>query len=76
MPNYRRWFVPGGCWFFTVTLLDRRASLFTDHIGILGAATKKTMPRYPFRIDAFVVLPDRLHAIWTLPPDDARFLGT
>src|ERR1700730_11745095 len=24
MPNYHRAFVPGGCWFFTVSLLDRR----------------------------------------------------
>src|SRR5947207_2237660 len=24
MPNYRRAFAPGGCWFFTVNLLDRR----------------------------------------------------
>jgi len=26
MPNYRRAFVPGGCWFFTVNLLERRRS--------------------------------------------------
>jgi hypothetical protein len=24
----------------------------------------------PFRIDAWVVLPDHLHAVWTLPPGD------
>ena len=32
MPNYRRAFVAGGCWFFTVNLLDRRRSLLTDHV--------------------------------------------
>jgi putative transposase len=30
MPNYRRAFVPGGCWFFTVNLLDRRQTLLVD----------------------------------------------
>jgi hypothetical protein len=33
MPNYRRAFVPGGCWFFTVNLFDRRTRLLTDHTG-------------------------------------------
>jgi putative transposase len=73
MPNYRRWFAPGGCWFFTVTLLDRRASHLTDHIDALREATAWTKRRLPFRIDAFVVLPDHLHAIWTLPENDADF---
>jgi len=27
MPNYRRAFVPGGCFYFTVNLLERRRSL-------------------------------------------------
>ena len=35
MPNYRRAFVPGGCWFFTANLLDRRRRLLTDHIDLL-----------------------------------------
>jgi putative transposase len=73
MPNCRRRFVPGGCWFFTVNLLDRRKSLLTDNIDALREATRWTMRRYPFRIDAFVVLPEHLHAIWTLPPEDADF---
>ena len=73
MPNYRRRFVQGGCWFFTVNLLDRRTSLLTDNIDILRDATRRTMQSHPFRIEAFVVLPDHLHAIWTLPPDDADF---
>ena len=63
MPNYRRLFVPGVCWFFTVNLLDRRSSLLTDEIDALREATRQTMRSHPFRIDAFVVLPDHLHAI-------------
>jgi len=73
MPNYRRAFVPGGCWFFTVNLLDRRKALLVDHIDALRDAVEKTRRRYPFIIDAVVVLPDHIHAVWTLPPGDADF---
>ena len=73
MPNYRRAFVPGGCWFFTVNLLERRKTLLVDHIDALRAAVATTRERYPFVIDAVVVLPDHIHAVWTLPPGDADF---
>ena len=73
MPNYRRAFAAGGCWFFTANLLDRRSSLLTDEIEALREATRRTRERHPFRIDAFVVLPDHVHAIWTLPTDDTDF---
>src|SRR3954469_16798548 len=73
MPNYRRAFVPGGCWFFTVNLLERRQAFLADHIGALRSAGAQTRQKYPFEIDAFVVLPDHVHAVWTLPPTDADF---
>ena len=73
MPNYRRAFLPGGCWFFTVNLLDRRQSLLVDHIDALRSAFAATRQNYAFDIAAIVVLPDHLHAVWTLPPDDADF---
>src|SRR5258708_23947642 len=73
MPNYRRALVPGGCWFFTVNLLERRQTLLVDHIATLREAVANTRRRYQFAIDAFVVLPDQLHAIWTLPPGDCDF---
>jgi putative transposase len=73
MPNYRRAFVPGGCWFFTVNLRDRRKSLLVDHIETLREAVSVTRQSYPFAIDALVVLPDHLHAVWSLPPDDSDF---
>ena len=73
MPNYRRAFVPGGTWFFTATLLDRRSHLLVDRIETLRAATRWTIERHPFGIDAFVVLPDHIHAIWTLPVGEADF---
>jgi putative transposase len=73
MPNYRRAFVPGGSWFFTVNLLERRQTLLVDHIGTLREAVAVTRQSHPFTIEAFVVLPDHLHTIWTLPTDDADF---
>jgi REP-associated tyrosine transposase len=73
MPNYRRAFVPGGCWFFTVNLLERRRTLLVDHIDKLRDAVARTRRLYPFKIESFVVLPDHLHAILTLPAHDADF---
>lgn len=73
MPNYRRAFVPGGCWFFTVNLLERRRTLLVEYIDELRVAFEQTRRTYPFDIAAIVVLPDHLHAIWTLPPADADF---
>jgi len=73
MPNYRRAFVPGGSWFFTVNLLDRRESLLVDRIAALREAVAATRRSHDFEIGAFVVLPDHLHAVLKLPPGDSDF---
>jgi putative transposase len=73
MPNYRRAFVEGGCWFFTVNLLQRRSTLLIDEIELLREAMRATRNRYPYHIDAIVILPDHIHTVWTLPPGDADF---
>jgi len=73
MPDYRRFRIAGGTYFFTVTLLDRQCGLLTRHIDALRAAVRATRTLRPFHIDAWVVLPDHLHCIWTLPPGDADF---
>ena len=73
MPNYRRVFIPGGTWFFTVNLLERRSKLLTENATSLRHAIFCTKRRLPFRIDALVILPDHLHAVVTLPPDDSNF---
>jgi putative transposase len=75
MVRYRRNFVHGGTYFFTVTLLDRNSSALVDHIGALRAAFRASRRERPFMIDAIVILPDHLHAILTLPEDDADFSG-
>lgn len=71
MTNYRRKFVVGATYFFTVNLADRKSHLLVEHIGLLRDAFRYTRQRHPFTIDAIVVMPDHIHAIWTLPPDDS-----
>ena len=73
MTNYRRTCIPGATWFFTVNLAERRSRLLVERIDTLREALRYVQARHPFRIDAMVVLPDHLHAIWTLPPDDSDY---
>lgn len=73
MPHYGRAYIPGGTFFFTVALLERRQHLLTDNINPLRESFRAVRTKYPFRIDAMVVLPEHLHCIWTLPTDDADF---
>jgi putative transposase len=73
MTNYRRNFVPGGSYFFTVNLADRRLRLLTNHIEALRTAFRYVRDRHSFTVEATVILPDHLHAIWTLPDGDAAF---
>ncbi len=73
MPNYIRAFVPGGTFFFTVAILERRRSLLVEHVDELRQAFINVRRAKPFTLDAVVILPDHLHCLWTLPPDDADF---
>jgi putative transposase len=70
MVLYRRNHVAGGTYFFTVPLRNRRLSLLVDRIDDLRDSVRYVLQRKPFRIAAWVVFPDRLHAVWTLPPGD------
>lgn len=73
MPNYRRYFVPGGTFFFTVNLLERDRDLLVRHIDLLREAVRIVRAKRPFEIVAWVVLPEHQHCIWTLPPGDTNF---
>src|ERR1043166_1383479 len=73
MTNYRRNFLPGGSHFFTVNLLDRRSRLLTEKIELLRQAFRYAKERHPFSVEASVILPDHLHAVWTLPEGDADY---
>lgn len=73
MSNYRRHYVPGGTWFFTVNLQNRQSDLLTRHIDSLRAATSMVKRSKPFTINAWVILPEHMHCIWTLPEGDSDF---
>ena len=74
MPNYRRLYVPGGSYFFTINLLERRDNrMLVTNIDALRDAARKTKLERPFRIDGWVVLPEHMHLMMTLPPDDTDF---
>ncbi|OOE56927.1 transposase [Salinivibrio sp. ML323] len=71
--RYRRNYAHGGTYFFTVNLHDREMRLLTEHIRLLRSAVATVKASRPFQIDAWVVLPDHLHAIWTLPDNDSDY---
>ena len=73
MSEYLRPRVPGACIFFTVALADRGSRLLVEEVDRLRTAMRDTMRERPFRIEAWVVLPDHLHAVWTLPEGDADY---
>ena len=75
MPDYRRSRVPGGTDLFTANPLDQISGLLVTHIAVLRASVREVRLRSPFHIDAWAVLPDQMHCIWTLPPDDTDFPG-
>ncbi len=73
MTQYRRNFTDGGTYFFTVNLADRTSCLLVDQVDLLRAAFRAVHAAHPFVIDAIVILPDHLHAIWTLPHNDRDY---
>ena len=74
MPNYRRARAPGGTFFFTVVAWRRRPILCHPAMrATLRDAIITFRNRHPFTIDAWVLLPDHLHCVWTLPEGDADF---
>lgn len=60
----------GGTYFFTVTLRNRKSSVLVDWIDELRECVRDMLREKPFHIDAWVVLPEHLHTVWTLPPGD------
>ncbi|SHG81547.1 REP-associated tyrosine transposase [Marivita hallyeonensis] len=73
MSAYLRPRCPGGRIFFTVCLAHRGSRLLLDEIDILRDAVRVTRARRPFEIDAWVVLPDHMHAVWSLPDGDTNY---
>ena len=73
MSTYIRPTIAGASVFFTVALADRASNLLVHEVVRLRDAVMATLAERPFAIDAWVVLPDHMHAVWTLPEGDADY---
>jgi putative transposase len=74
MSDYRRAKVQGGVYFFTVITYDRQAVLLEEAVrAALRQGIENARRTLPFEIEAWVLLPDHLHCLWTLPPEDHNF---
>lgn len=73
MTNYRRSFIPGGTYFFTVAVAERSSRTLTDNIELLRSSFISVKQEMPYTLVAIVVLPEHLHCIWTLPPGDCDY---
>jgi putative transposase len=75
MVLYRRNYLAGGSYFFTVNLANRQSRLLVEHIDLLREVFCQVRDRKPFEIQAIVVLPEHLHTMWKLPDEDANYPG-
>jgi REP-associated tyrosine transposase len=74
MTDYRRTFLPGGTFFFTLVTFNREPWLcHSDVRRALRDAISKVRAKHPFSVDAWVLLPDHLHCMWTLPGGNADY---
>jgi len=73
MSRYRRPRQAGASLFFTINLADRGSGLLVRHVEFLRTAVAQTRAERPFAIDAWVVLPDHMHCVWTLPAGDTGY---
>lgn len=71
--QYRRAFTPGGSYFFTLALQDRKQDLLVRYIDALRQAFAEVKTRHPFEITAVCVLPDHLHLLVKLPEHDQNY---
>lgn len=74
MPNYRRYHVAGGTYFFTLKS-EGNSPVFhkQSNVRLLGDVFREMRSRWPLEIHAIVLLPDHLHTIWSLPSGDTEY---
>lgn len=73
MSQYRRSLIPGATYFFTVTLADRQSNTLLENIDLLRSSYQRVTQAYPFTTLAIAIMPDHLHAVWQLPPNDSDY---
>src|SRR3989304_1477359 len=72
--QYRRSRTKGGSFFFTVVTHERQKILCHEgNAGLVKDAFRHIASQLPFTMNAFVLLPDHIHCIWTLPEGDSDF---
>lgn len=71
--RYRRVTIPGVAYFFTVNLYDRQSHLLITEVNLLRTIFRRVQRLHPFTINAIVIMPDHLHAIFTLPANDSNY---
>jgi putative transposase len=73
MPKYRRIFIPGQQYFFTVNLANRRSSLLVDHIDLFRQSYSSVLKTHPVETLAICILPNHLHCLWQMPETDSNY---
>jgi putative transposase len=73
MSRYRRHYVKGGTHFFTLATYKRRPIFDAVAVDILRKGFRKCIDERPFAIEGIVILPDHIHCMWTLPPEDCDY---
>jgi putative transposase len=69
--QYRRFHIPGSLVFLTLVSHHRKPILTQHHVrAAFRKAVQCVGSRHPFRIAAYVVLPDHCHMLWALPEGD------
>jgi putative transposase len=72
--QYRRAKIAGASYFFTVVTHERRPIFQNaEAVVLFETGLKRIKERHPFEVDAYVILPDHIHTVWTLPEQDANF---
>jgi putative transposase len=72
--DYRRALHKGGTYFFTVNCLQRKDNdCLVRNISLLREVIAKVKQSHPFKIHAWVVLPEHMHCVMELPEGDADF---
>ena len=74
MPNYRRNYVPGGTYFFTLVTFQRRKIFDTPKkLDILLSKVRQVQRNKLFELLAYCLLPDHIHLLIKLPEEDSDF---
>ena len=72
--DYRRIWHPGGTYFFTINLLQRKTNeLLITHIHALRESIKTVNVNHPFKIHGWVVLPEHMHCLVELSENDSDY---